>query len=219
MSLSDDRVVALMDVIATLVGDRLSEIPTQTGTLPSIIFARDTNTKPDYPYITIDSVTAVKSGGRTLRRYYKEDDGDGVEGEATDVLWNATLNIKAYGTEAYDILQQLDQGLEFSWVREALRRSVNIGILEQQQVQKVPALLATEYSDDAVLPIIINYITTYVNTPVEYGDYIAQVNIGNDVPDLPGDNGIDNPAAEVYLSYEGEGAEEKPVFVTQDFEI
>ena len=179
----DEKLLALMDVIISLVGSRLSLIDEQLPPTPSVIFARDRNTKPDYPYITVDSMTSLASGGNSLQRYYKEDTGDGLEGHAVDILWNSMVDIRCYGDDAYSILQELKGKLEFGSAREQLREEAGCGILETQDVRKIPQLLATEYSDDCILPIIVNYIDSYVDTSTA-GLIIDTIDVGLNKPEL-----------------------------------
>lgn len=149
---------ALISVIDSCVGDQLSTVPTQTGTRSAIIKYRQKGTRPSFPFITLDN-SDISNQGRTYNITVAEDDTGETTGLNHSYLDSTLYNIRCHGNEASDITKELKKKLEMSTFRRQFKNALPCAnILNIGKITNVPTLLSTEYSDDYLFTITINYI-------------------------------------------------------------
>lgn len=127
--------------------------------LPAVIRARQTGTKPSYPYVTIDCLEIVdESGWLTLETLSANDE---PQYETNKQL---LLNYRVYGGNAISIAQRLHGYFRSNRVRGDIITTLGGSVVTVDDVDQLPILLTDTYLESASFNIIFNITDTFIDT-------------------------------------------------------
>lgn len=164
----DSIYTALIATIVQLIGSQLSTIPTATGTRASVVRAYQDGAKPDYPFVILE-----KGYTGDLNSWILEETIDGAGNYAYVVGREVVVDVRCCSDkeDAWNIMEDL---------RGLLSIPINRGIFHAAEptakiknlgnVIPVYQSLPTQTAEDHILPITIEFYTTYTNTDVGYYD-------------------------------------------------
>ena len=161
----------LIDVTKTVVGSRLSTMPLETGTTPSVSKARTGRPQADSPYITIDLGATIQPLGEVLDNYLDVD----TQLPTYEILHEVFFTWRCYGKDAESILQQLRSSLVTPYtIHSILSTTGGLALREKGAVTPSPTLLSTRYREGSKLTCSF-YIVDKFTDPSQEGDYITRV--------------------------------------------
>ena len=157
----------LIDVTKTVVGSRLSTMPLETGTTPSVSKARTGRPQADSPYITIDLGATIQPLGEVLDSYLDVD----TQLPTYEILHEVFFTWRCYGKDAESILQQLRSSLVTPYtIHSILSTTGGLALREKGAVTPSPTLLSTRYREGSKLTCSF-YIVDKFTDPYQEGDY------------------------------------------------
>lgn len=170
------NVSALVKIVRLLVGNRLSTMNAQSGTIASVIQNRTQAPKPDFPYATVDHEN-IFPVGYSQSAQYLDDNLDEVD----EFDYIGTFTIQFNGGTADDVLSicsELRERLFTTKGKRILRDNlINSGLLRTGQVVFFPTRLSTDFEEAARLSIdlwmrsqIVDETTDLIETVSVQGD-------------------------------------------------
>ena len=155
----------------------LSEMPSQLGSLPSVIKDRTNGPRPDYPYVVVDRTYTLKGAGDSswLRNQYINDDGQIVYVHEHRV----GVNITCYGEDADIILSQLQVSFVDDYFRNQLNKMTDAVFQICSDISENPQFLNTDYIDGAEMDVYFTAVSEW--SPIgRVGSCIDRVEVTGD---------------------------------------
>lgn len=161
----------LIDTTKTVVGNRLSTTPLETGTTPSVSKARTGRPQVDTPYITIDLGATIQPLGEVLDSYL-----DGDTGLPTyEIYHEVFFTWRCYGEDSESILQQFRSSLVTPYtIHNILNTTGGLALRDKGAVIPSPTLLSTRYREGSRLTCSF-YIVDKFTDPYQEGDYAVSL--------------------------------------------
>lgn len=160
--------VSLMNIVKDLVGYRLSTIPLQNGTTPSVILNRSGTPKPDFPYGIIDHIGLVKIGYAQRASYL-----DANEDEVDEFDYKGRFLIQFNGGVSDDVLSICSELKDRLFTSKGKRsfslrtQGIDVGILSVSDISFIPTRLSTDFEEVARLTIDLSLRSVIVDETAE----------------------------------------------------
>lgn len=148
MSIKQQLILPTIKLVKDLIGDQLSQSPSQTGTTPSVIQSRSVTPKPSYPYVSLGYQSSRKVGSAE-RDQYLDDNLDEVT--ETDRIIKVVVRVHASeGEDSMGIAENFAQQLTTTKGKRLLHKYyTNASLLKVSNVSFYPALMITEYEEES----------------------------------------------------------------------
>lgn len=159
---------SLIAVVRDLVGTRLSTLPTQSGTTPSVISNRSGVPKPNHPYAVVDHIGLNKIGYSTRASYL-----DSNFDEVDEFDYTGRFLIQFNGNNTSDVLSICSELKDRLFTSKGKRSftlrtdGINVGILSVSDIDFIPTRLSTEFEEVARLTIDLSLRSLIVDETTE----------------------------------------------------
>lgn len=148
MNLKEELVVPTIKLIKALVGDRLSQSKSSSGTTPSVVRSRSNTPIPEFPYASV-SYRNIQKVGIQDRHQYLNDNLDEVT--ETDFIVKIVIRFHAQeGQDSLGIAQHFKSMLNTTKAKRLIREYFpSSGLLNTSNVSFYPALMLTDYEEES----------------------------------------------------------------------
>lgn len=179
MNLKNELITPTIKTIKDLIGNQLSQSPTQTGTTPSVIRLRSNTPQPSFPYASVTYLNARQVGIQERHSYL-----DDNEDEITEFDFIVKVVVRVHDSEGGDslgILENLRHLLLTSKGKRIIRENFNnASLLSVSSTTLFPSFMVTDYEESSRL--ILDFWVRSVVVD-ETSDVIENVDINGEVYD------------------------------------
>lgn len=162
----NQQTASLVKVVRDLIGDRLAQVPAQSGTIPAVFQNRAGNPQFSFPYATVDHI-AVNPVGYSSSDSYLDDNFDYVD--QFDYIGSFTVQINAgIANDALGICTELRSRLFTNKGKQAIRQHFeNSRLLKISPITFIPSLMVTDYEEASRIIIDFWMRAVYVDTTTD----------------------------------------------------
>ncbi len=149
----------LIKHIREVLDGLLSEMPSELGSMPSVIKDRSKAPRPNFPYIVVDNVKSAKQGGSWLRDQYI----DNVNVVHYKSEQRVTVKIRCYGEDPFGILNQLRVFSTDDRIRANLNNETGATFQYYTDISERPMFIETDFIDGAQMEVFFVAVSDWAN--------------------------------------------------------
>lgn len=146
-------------VAVEAVGSSLTQIGPAGSKVGAVVRARQKNTKPSPPYVTIDVLDTKDESG-----WLYNETIDVNEDTVLETTKQLLLNYRVYGGNAINLANNLHGFFRLDRVRGDIRKTLGGSVVTVDSVEQLPVLQADEFLESASFNFIFNITDTFIDT-------------------------------------------------------
>jgi hypothetical protein len=138
----------------------LSEMPSEIGSLPSVIKSHTKSIRPDFPYIIVEKLTSLRGAGDNawLRTEYLDE-------ETKELRYRhehrVGLSITCYGEDSDNILNMLRVSIVDDRLRAKVNKQTDAVFLQYSDIGEKPMFIETDFIEGSEMDVFFTAISDW----------------------------------------------------------